>query len=212
MFKLPDNVVHVNHPLLQHKLSLMRDRKTRSVIFRALMKEAGMILGVEATKELKSYEKKISTPLEEMEACFLREPEPAVVSILRAGNGLLEGLLQIMPHAAVGFLGMSRDHDTLKPIDYYQNLPNDMSNRSVIIVDPMLATAGSGIEATRLVKKAGATSITFVCLLAAPEGIVAFNEVHSDVKLVTGSIDRELNEKGYILPGLGDAGDRIYGT
>ena len=212
MFKLPNNVVHVNHPLLQHKLSLMRDRKTRSVIFRALMKEAGMILGVEATKELKSYEKKISTPLEEMEACFLREPEPAVVSILRAGNGLLEGLLQIMPHAAVGFLGMSRDHDTLKPVDYYQNLPNDMSNRSVIIVDPMLATAGSGIEATRLVKKAGATSITFVCLLAAPEGIVAFNEVHADVKLVTGSIDRELNEKGYILPGLGDAGDRIYGT
>ena len=212
MFKLPDNVVHVNHPLFQHKLSLMRDRKTRSVIFRALMKEAGMILGVEATKELKSYEKKISTPLEEMEACFLREPEPAVVSILRAGNGLLEGLLQIMPHAAVGFLGMSRDHNTLKPIDYYQNLPNDMSNRSVIIVDPMLATAGSGIEATRLVKKAGATSITFVCLLAAPEGILAFNEVHSDVKLVTGSIDRELNEKGYILPGLGDAGDRIYGT
>ncbi len=212
MFKLPNNVVHVNHPLLQHKLSLMRDRKTRSVIFRALMKEAGMILGVEATKELKTYEKKISTPLEEMEAYFLREPEPAVVSILRAGNGLLEGLLQIMPHAAVGFLGMSRDHDTLKPIDYYQNLPNDMSNRSVIIVDPMLATAGSGIEATRLVKKAGATSITFVCLLAAPEGILAFNEVHSDVKLVTGSIDRELNEKGYILPGLGDAGDRIYGT
>ena len=212
MFKLPNNVVHVNHPLLQHKLSLMRDRKTRSVIFRALMKEAGMILGVEATKELKSYEKKISTPLEEMQAYFLREPEPAVVSILRAGNGLLEGLLQIMPHAAVGFLGMSRDHDTLKPIDYYQNLPNDMSNRSVIIVDPMLATAGSGIEATRLVKKAGATSITFVCLLAAPEGIAAFNEVHSDVKLVTGSIDRELNEKGYILPGLGDAGDRIYGT
>ena len=212
MFKLPNNVVHVNHPLLQHKLSLMRDRKTRSVIFRALMKEAGMILGVEATKELKTYEKKISTPLEEMEACFLKEPEPAVVSILRAGNGLLEGLLQIMPHAAVGFLGMSRDHDTLKPVDYYQNLPNDMSNRSVIIVDPMLATAGSGIEATRLVKKAGATSITFVCLLAAPEGIAAFNEVHSDVKLVTGSIDRELNEKGYILPGLGDAGDRIYGT
>ena len=212
MFKLPNNVVHVNHPLLQHKLSLMRDKKTRSVIFRALMKEAGMILGVEATKELKSYEKKISTPLEEMEACFLKEPEPAVVSILRAGNGLLEGLLQIMPHAAVGFLGMSRDHDTLKPIDYYQNLPNDMSNRSVIIVDPMLATAGSGTEATRLVKKAGATSITFVCLLAAPEGIITFNEVHSDVKLVTGSIDRELNDKGYILPGLGDAGDRIYGT
>ena len=107
---------------------------------------------------------------------------------------------------------MSRDHDTLKPIDYYQNLPTNMSDRSVIIVDPMLATAGSGIEATRLVKKAGATSITFVCLLAAPEGIKAFNQVHSDVKLVTGSIDRELNEKGYILPGLGDAGDRIYGT
>ena len=190
----------------------MREKKTRSVIFRALMKEAGMILGVEATKELKSYEKNISTPLEDMKANFLKEPEPAVVSILRAGNGLLEGLLQIMPHAAVGFLGMSRDHDTLKPVDYYQNLPANISDRSVIIVDPMLATAGSGIEATRLVKKAGATSITFVCLLAAPEGIKAFNQVHSDVKLVTGSIDRELNEKGYILPGLGDAGDRIYGT
>ena len=212
MLKLPKNVVHVNHPLLQHKLSLMREKKTRSVIFRALMKEAGMILGVEATKELKSYEKNISTPLEDMKAYFLNEPEPAVVSILRAGNGLLEGLLQIMPHAAVGFLGMSRDHDTLKPVDYNQNLPTNMSDRSVIIVDPMLATAGSGIEATRLVKKAGATSITFVCLLAAPEGIKAFNQVHSDVKLVTGSIDRELNEKGYILPGLGDAGDRIYGT
>ena len=212
MLKLPKNVVHVNHPLLQHKLSLMREKKTRSVIFRAPMKEAGMILGVEATKELKSYEKNISTPLEDMKANFLKEPEPAVVSILRAGNGLLEGLLQIMPHAAVGFLGMSRDHDTLKPVDYYQNLPANISDRSVIIVDPMLATAGSGIEATRLVKKAGATSITFVCLLAAPEGIKAFNQVHSDVKLVTGSIDRELNEKDYILPGLGDAGDRIYGT
>ena len=212
MHKIVKNVTLVNHPLLQHKLSLMRDKKTRSVIFRALMKEAGMILGVEATKGLKSFEKNIATPLEAMSASFLKQPEPAVVSILRAGNGLLEGLLQIMPHAAVGFLGMSRDHDTLKPIDYYQNLPTDMSDRSVIIVDPMLATAGSGIEATRLVKLAGATSITFVCLLAAPEGIKAFNAVHSDVNLVTGSIDRELNEKGYILPGLGDAGDRIYGT
>ena len=127
-----------------------------------------MILGVEATKELKSYEKNISTPLEDMKAYFLNEPEPAVVSILRAGNGLLEGLLQIMPHAAVGFLGMSRDHDTLKPVDYYQNLPANMSDRSVIIVDPMLATAGSGIEATRLVKKAcllNQTSCLYTCLL-----------------------------------------------
>ena len=212
MLNTPNNVVEVKHPLLQHKLSLMRDKKTRSVIFRALMKEAGMILGVEATKELKSYEKNISTPLEDMSATFLKEPEPVVVSILRAGNGLLEGLLQILPSAAVGFLGMSRDHDTLKPIDYYQNLPANMADRSVIIVDPMLATAGSGIEATRLVKDAGATIITFVCLLAAPEGIKKFNESHPDVRLVTGSIDRQLNEKGYILPGLGDAGDRIYGT
>ena len=212
MLNIPNNVVEVKHPLLQHKLSLMRDKKTRSVIFRALMKEAGMILGVEATKELKSYEKNISTPLEDMSATFLKEPEPAVDSILRAGNGLLEGLLQILPSAAVGFLGMSRDHDTLKPVDYYQNLPTNMADRSVIIVDPMLATAGSGIEATRLVKDAGATIITFVCLLAAPEGINKFNESHPDVRLVTGSIDRQLNEKGYILPGLGDAGDRIYGT
>ena len=125
---------------------------------------------------------------------------------------MLEGLLQILPQAAVGFLGMSRDHDTLKPIDYYQNLPAKLSDRSVIIVDPMLATAGSGIEATRIVKMAGATSITFMCLLAAPEGIDAFNKAHPDVVLVTGSIDRQLNDKGYILPGLGDAGDRIYGT
>ena len=212
MLNTPNNVVEVKHPLLQHKLSLMRDKKTRSVIFRALMKEAGMILGVEATKELKSYEKNISTPLEDMSATFLKEPAPAVVSILRAGNGLLEGLLQILPSAAVGFLGMSRDHDTLKPIDYYQNLPANMADRSGIIVDPMLATAGRGIEATRLVKDAGATIITFVCLLAAPEGIKKFNESHPDVRLVTGSIDRQLNEKGYILPGLGDAGDRIYGT
>ena len=202
----------IQHPLLQHKLSLMRDKKTQSVIFRALMREAGMILGVEATKNLPTNDKKISTPLEEMTAGFLKQPEPAVVSILRAGNGLLEGLLQILPQAAVGFLGMSRDHDTLKPIDYYQNLPAKLSDRSVIIVDPMLATAGSGIEATRIVKMAGATSITFMCLLAAPEGIDAFNKAHPDVVLVTGSIDRQLNDKGYILPGLGDAGDRIYGT
>tara|TARA_B100000131_G_scaffold301954_1_gene324632 strand:+ start:712 stop:1344 length:633 start_codon:yes stop_codon:yes gene_type:complete len=202
----------IQHPLLEHKLSLMRDKKTQSVIFRALMREAGMILGVEATKHLPTNNKKISTPLEEMTAGFLKQPEPAVVSILRAGNGLLEGLLQILPQAAVGFLGMSRDHDTLKPIDYYQNLPAKLSDRSVIIVDPMLATAGSGIEATRIVKMAGATSITFMCLLAAPEGIDAFNKAHPDVVLVTGSIDRQLNDKGYILPGLGDAGDRIYGT
>ena len=202
----------IQHPLLQHKLSLMRDKKTQSVIFRALMREAGMILGVEATKNLPTNDKKISTPLEEMTAGFLKQPEPAVISILRAGNGLLEGLLQILPQAAVGFLGMSRDHDTLKPIDYYQNLPAKLSDRSVIIVDPMLATAGSGIEATRIVKMAGATSITFMCLLAAPEGIDAFNKAHPDVVLVTGSIDRQLNDKGYILPGLGDAGDRIYGT
>ena len=202
----------IQHPLLEHKLSLMRDKKTQSVIFRALMREAGMILGVEATKNLPTNNKKISTPLEEMTAGFLKQPEPAVVSILRAGNGLLEGLLQILPQAAVGFLGMSRDHDTLKPIDYYQNLPAKLSDRSVIIVDPMLATAGSGIEATRIVKMAGATSITFMCLLAAPEGIDAFNKAHPDVVLVTGSIDRQLNDKGYILPGLGDAGDRIYGT
>mgnify|MGYP001481858576 FL=1 len=202
----------IQHPLLEHKLSLMRDKKTQSVIFRALMREAGMILGVEATKNLPTNDKKISTPLEEMTAGFLKQPEPAVVSILRAGNGLLEGLLQILPQAAVGFLGMSRDHDTLKPIDYYQNLPAKLSDRSVIIVDPMLATAGSGIEATRIVKMAGATSITFMCLLAAPEGIDAFNKAHPDVVLVTGSIDRQLNDKGYILPGLGDAGDRIYGT
>ena len=212
MSKISNNVTLVKHPLLQHKLSLMRDVNTQSVIFRALMYEAGMILGVEATKHLPTISKKISTPLEEMNAEFLKQPEPAVVSILRAGNGLLEGLLRILPQAAVGFLGMTRDHDTLKPIDYYQNLPEKLSDRSVIIVDPMLATAGSGIEATRLVKMAGATSITFVCLLSAPEGIQAFYKAHPDVILVTGSIDRELNEKGYILPGLGDAGDRIYGT
>ena len=212
MSKISNNVTLVSHPLLQHKLSLMRDVNTQSVIFRALMYEAGMILGVEATKHLPTINKKISTPLEEMNAEFLKQPEPAVVSILRAGNGLLEGLLRILPQAAVGFLGMTRDHDTLKPIDYYQNLPEKLSDRSVIIVDPMLATAGSGIEATKLVKMAGATSITFVCLLSAPEGIEAFYKAHPDVILVTGSIDRELNEKGYILPGLGDAGDRIYGT
>ena len=206
------NINILDHPLLKHKLSLMRDKNTESVVFRELMREAGIILGVEATRSLNNVKKDIETPLEKMEADFLAQPEPAVISILRAGNGLLDGVLRILPQAAVGFLGMSRDHKTLKPVDYYQNLPKDMKNRSVLIVDPMLATGGSAVSATNIVKDTGCSSITFMCLLAAPEGLKKYTSQHPDVTLVTGSLDRELNEIGYILPGLGDAGDRIYGT
>ena len=206
------NINILDHPLLKHKLSLMRDKNTESVVFRELMREAGIILGVEATRSLNNVKKDIETPLEKMEGDFLAQPEPAVISILRAGNGLLDGVLRILPQAAVGFLGMSRDHETLKPVDYYQNLPKDMKNRSVLIVDPMLATGGSAVSATNIVKDTGCSSITFMCLLAAPEGLKKYTSQHPDVTLVTGSLDRELNEIGYILPGLGDAGDRIYGT
>ncbi len=206
------NIDILDHPLLKHKLSLMRDKNTESVVFRELMREAGIILGVEATRSLKTIRKNIETPLESMDGDFLKQPEPAVISILRAGNGLLDGILKIIPQAAVGFLGMSRDHETLEPVGYYQNLPKEMNNRSVIIVDPMLATGGSGISATNIVKNTGCSSITFMCLLAAPEGLEKFTKAHPDVRLVSGSLDRELNSKGYILPGLGDAGDRIYGT
>ncbi len=206
------NINILDHPLLKHKLSLMRDKNTESVVFRELMREAGIILGVEATRSLNNVKKDIETPLEKMEGDFLAQPEPAVISILRAGNGLLDGVLRILPQAAVGFLGMSRDHKTLKPVDYYQNLPKNMKNRSVLIVDPMLATGGSAVSATNIVKDTGCSSITFMCLLAAPEGLKKYTSQHPDVTLVTGSLDRELNEIGYILPGLGDAGDRIYGT
>lgn len=206
------NLHHVKHPLIQHKLTLMRDKETPSAVFRQLLREIAHLLTYEVLRELPTTTKKIETPLEEMDAPILAGKKLVLVSILRAGNGLLEGMLDLVPSARVGFIGLYRDHDTLKPIEYYLKLPEAMAERHCVVVDPMLATGNSVIAAIDRLKENGAANINFVCLLAAPEGIKALTMAHPDVKIVTGSVDSHLNENGYIVPGLGDAGDRMFGT
>ena len=202
----------VDHPLVQHKLTLMRDKGTSTAVFRQLLKEISHLLAYEITRDLKMTTKTITTPLEETEAPTLEGKKLALISILRAGNGLLDGVLDLIPSARVGFVGLYRDHDTLQPVQYYFKVPNELDKRRVIAVDPMLATGNSSIKAIELLKEAGATDIRFLCLLAAPEGIENMQNAHPDVPIVTAAIDSHLNELGYIVPGLGDAGDRMYGT
>ncbi len=202
----------VDHPLVQHKLSLMRSVDTPSTQFRQLLREISLLLGFDALRGLELTTKTIQTPLAEMEAPVLKGKKLVFVSILRAGNGLLDGLLDLVPSARVGHIGLYRDPETLEAIQYYLKLPVDISNRKVIAVDPMLATANSAIAAITRLKEAGASDIVFVCLLAAPEGIEAFGRAHPDVPIITAAIDSHLNDHGYIVPGLGDAGDRLYGT
>ena len=206
------NVIVVNHPLVQHKLTLMRETGTSTAVFRQLLKEISHLLAYEVTRDLKMTTKTITTPLEETEAPTLEGKKLALISILRAGNGLLDGVLDLIPSARVGFVGLYRDHDTLQPVQYYFKVPNELDKRRVIAVDPMLATGNSSIKAIELLKEAGATDIRFLCLLAAPEGIENMQNAHPDVPIVTAAIDSHLNELGYIVPGLGDAGDRMYGT
>ncbi len=206
------NVTLVDHPLIQHKLTLMRRRETPTVIFRQLVNEVAILLGYEVTRDLELTTREIETPLESLQAPVLAGKKPCFISILRAGNGLLDGMLSLMPSARVGHVGLYRDPATLVAVEYYFKVPKDIGDRLAIVVDPMLATANSAIAAVERLKEGGARKLRFLCILAAPEGVKAFNQAHPDVELFTAAIDRELNDHGYILPGLGDAGDRIYGT
>ena len=202
----------IDHPLVQHKLTLMRRHDTPTAKFRALLREIALLLGYEVTRDLALTEEEIETPLEPMTAPVLAGKKLVLVSILRAGNGLLEGMLDLMPAARVGHIGLYRDPETLMAIEYYFKVPEHLEDREVIAVDPMLATAHSAIAAVHRLKEAGARSIKLVCLVAAPEGLAAFDQDHPDVTVYTASIDERLDEHGYIRPGLGDAGDRLYGT
>ena len=202
----------VDHPLVQHKLTLMREKTTSTASFRQLLREISLLLGYEALKDLPLTERVIDTPLCEMRAPVLAGKKLALISILRAGNGLLDGILELAPAARVGFVGLYRDEETLKPVQYYCKVPADLADRPVLVVDPMLATGNSSAAAVDLLKERGAHDIHFLCLLAAPEGVARMKEAHPDVRIVTAALDERLNEKGYIVPGLGDAGDRMFGT
>ncbi|MFC3615700.1 uracil phosphoribosyltransferase [Lutimaribacter marinistellae] len=209
---MSEHLTVVDHPLVQHKLTLMRDKGASTAEFRRLLNEITMLLAYEITREMDLTTRQIETPMEEMDAPILAGKKLALISILRAGNGMLDGVLELIPSARVGFVGLYRDEETLKPVQYYFKVPEGLKDRLVIAVDPMLATGNSSAAAIDLLKEQGATDIRFLCLLAAPEGVARMKEAHPDVPIVTASLDRELNSKGYILPGLGDAGDRMFGT
>jgi len=211
MTALP-HLTHVTHPLVQHKLTLMRDKTTPTAVFRQLLREISQLLAYEVTRELPMTTRSIETPMQTMDAPVLMGKKLALISILRAGNGLLDGVLELIPSARVGFVGLYRDEETLQPVQYYFKVPTELEDRMVIAVDPMLATGNSSIAAIDLLKKAGAKNIRFLCLLASPEGIKAMKDAHPDVPIVTASVDSHLNDNGYIVPGLGDAGDRMFGT
>lgn len=206
------NLNIVDHPLILHKLSLMRAKDTPSAVFRQLLREISFLLAYEVLRDLPTTTKTIETPMSEMEAPVLAGKKLVLVSILRAGNGLLDGMLDLVPSARVGHIGLYRDPATLTAVEYYLKLPENMGERRVIAVDPMLATANSASAALSRLKEAGAKDIKFVCLLAAPEGVAALGEAHPDVPIFAAAVDSHLNDHGYIVPGLGDAGDRMYGT
>ncbi|ALI56737.1 uracil phosphoribosyltransferase [Celeribacter marinus] len=207
-----DHLTIVKHPLVQHKLTLMREVETSTAVFRQLLREISQLLAYEVTRELDMTTKRIETPMQPMDAPVLDGKKLALISILRAGNGLLDGVLELIPSARVGFVGLYRDEQTLQPVQYYFKVPDALEDRLVIAVDPMLATGNSSVAAIDLLKQAGAKNIRFLCLLAAPEGVARMKEAHPDVPIVTASLDEKLNEHGYIVPGLGDAGDRMFGT
>lgn len=210
--EMSGNVTILNHPLVHHKMTLLRRTETTSVEFNALLREIGWYLGYEALSDLALQATPIETPVCATEGQTLKGRHPALITILRAGDGLLAPLRDILPSAKVGHIGMARDEETLQPVTYYQRLPRHLDQRTTILVDPMLATAGSAIAAVDLVKQQGATDIKMICLVAAPEGVAAFTKAHPDVALTVAALDERLNEHGYIVPGLGDAGDRIFGT
>jgi uracil phosphoribosyltransferase len=206
------NVTVLDHPLVQHKLTLLRDRRTSTGEFRRLAREISLLMGYELTRDLKLETTRIDTPLEAMDAPRLAGKKLCVVSILRAGSGILDGMLDLIPSARVGHVGLYRDPVTLQAVEYYLKLPTDVAERLVIVVDPMLATGSSAATAITRLKQAGVTDLRFACLVAAPEGLRALAATHPDVPVLTAAVDRELDSHGYIRPGLGDAGDRFFGT
>jgi uracil phosphoribosyltransferase len=207
-----ENVFIMNHPLIQHKLTLIRDKNTGSKEFRELIGEIAMLICYEATRNLPLKEVEIETPIAIAKTKVISGKKLAFVPILRAGLGMVDGVLKLVPAAKVGHIGMYRDPNSLTPVDYYCKLPCDIEEREVIILDPMLATGGSAIQAVNLVKSKGAKNIKFMCIIAAPEGLKAFTKAHPDVEVFCASLDQKLNEHSYIVPGLGDAGDRLFGT
>lgn len=201
-----------DHPLIQHKVTILRDKRTSSKQFRELIREITELLVYEATRDLPLCAVEVETPMETTKSNVIAGRKLAFVPILRAGLGMVDGAVELVPSARVGHIGLYRDHDTLKPVEYYCKLPGDIEQRDVIVLDPMLATGGSAIDAITQIKERNPRSIKFMCIIAAPEGLKALNEAHPDVQIYCASLDRCLNENGYILPGLGDAGDRIFGT
>jgi uracil phosphoribosyltransferase len=202
----------ISHPLIQHKLTYMRSRETTTDNFRRLLREISQMLAYEVTRDLPTETITIDTPLATIDSPVISGKKLCLVSILRAGNGMLDGMLDIVPTARIGHIGLYRDPETLEPVEYYFKMPDDIGSRLVIVVDPMLATGNSAIAAISRLKESGASSIKYVCLLAAPEGLAALQRAHPDVPVMSASLDERLNEHGYIVPGLGDAGDRMFGT
>lgn len=209
---MQDNVFIMDHPLIQHKLTYLRDKRTGSKQFRELVSEIAMLICYEATRDLPLEETTIETPMMKATTKVISGRKLAFVPILRAGLGMVDGVLNLIPAARVGHIGMYRDPETHEPVDYYCKLPSDLSERDVIVLDPMLATGGSAIDAVDKIKKYNPRSIKFMCIIAAPEGLKALTEAHPDVQVYCASLDEQLNDHGYIVPGLGDAGDRIFGT
>jgi uracil phosphoribosyltransferase len=205
-------VIEVRHPLVQHKLSYLREKDTPTVHFRKIANEVTLLLTYEATKDFPTEDVEIETPLERTTVQRIQGKKVAVCPVLRAGMGMLDGVLSLVSGARVGFIGLYRDEETLEPVEYYVKLPSDLAERDAIVLDPMLATGNSSVAAITKVKEAGARSVTLVCLVAAPEGIERVQAEHADTRIVTAAVDRGLNERGFIVPGLGDAGDRLYGT
>ncbi len=206
------NLIVINHPLLQHKLTFLRREETSTAGFRRLVKEISQMLAYEVTRDLPTENIRIKTPITEIDSPVISGKKQCIVSILRAGNGMLDGMLELLPAARVGHIGLYRDPETLEPVEYYFKVPEDIADRMVIVVDPMLATGNSAVAAINRLKEYGVTTVKLVCLLAAPEGVQTMLEQHPDVVITTASLDEKLNDHGYIVPGLGDAGDRIFGT
>ncbi len=206
------NVTIMDHPLIIHKISKMRDEKTSSKEFREYVNEIAMLMGYEVTRDLPMEEVEIKTPIAVANTKIIAGKKLAIIPILRAGLGMVDGMLKLMPNVRVGHVGLYRDHETLEPVPYYCKFPEDIANRDVIVVDPMLATGGSAVDAIKFLKEKGAKSIKFVCIVAAPQGVEKLANTHPDVEVFCGALDNTLNENGYIVPGLGDAGDRIFGT
>ena len=205
-------VVVFDHPLIQHKLSIMRDKNTGTKEFRELLSEIAMLMVFEVTRDLETEEVEVETPITKCKCHVLSGKKLGIVPILRAGLGMVDGMLELIPAAKVGHIGLYRDPETLKPVEYYCKLPADVADREIFVVDPMLATGGSSAAAIQMLKEKGCKHIHFMCIIAAPEGIKTVQEAHPDIDIFIGTVDEKLNEHGYIVPGLGDAGDRIFGT